>query len=139
MAKRTNPQGECARNYCITIYGDYRWMDKNFLDCIHLDSNSGDKSFNIPKDCGCKYVINPHGTPLVEKEKWFNNPTLFRYSIFGREICPETKKPHLQGFFSLIHPKGMRVTALKKHFLTGHITVARGTPLENKRYCSKVR
>jgi len=84
-----------------------------------------------------KVTIDPNATTLKEKEEWFKNSE-FKYAIFGREICPETKKPHLQGFVSC-HKKKTLVS-MKKLFPDGfcHLEIAIGSPKQNKDYCSKV-
>jgi len=84
-----------------------------------------------------KVTIDPEATTLKEKEEWFKNSE-FKYAIFGREICPETKKPHLQGFVSCHKTK--LLTQMKKLFPDGfcHLEIAQGTPKHNKDYCSKV-
>jgi len=85
-----------------------------------------------------KVTIDPNATTLVEKEAWFNQPEQFKYAIFGRETCPKTGKPHLQGFVSLHKEK--LLTGIKKLFPDGfaHLEIAKGTCKQNKDYCSKV-
>lgn len=61
-------------------------------------------------------------------------PRLATYVIFGREVG-ESGTPHLQGYIQFTEKK--RLTALKKLLPTAHWEVARGTPEENKTYCSK--
>lgn len=56
--------------------------------------------------------------------------------LYGREICPTTSKPHLQGFFAL--KKAMRITELVKK-LPGHphLEACKGDEVSNVNYCSK--
>lgn len=76
-----------------------------------------------------------------------NNPTpettpqyleaSMRFLIFGREICPTTGTPHLQGYVEFVHQH--RITGIKTlpGFSTAHLEVARGSPDANITYCSK--
>lgn len=100
-----------ANNWTVTLFGDY-----------------------LPD----KITLDPNGTPLQSKEAWFKNPQIFKYAIFGRETCPDTKKPHLQGFVACY--KQQYLTQMKKLFPDGkaHFEIAQGTPKHNKDYCSKV-
>lgn len=60
-----------------------------------------------------------------------------QYYIYGREVCPETKRKHLQGYIELT--KSCRFKGLKK--ILGddkaHIEKARGTDAQNIIYCHK--
>lgn len=59
------------------------------------------------------------------------------YSIYGAEICPNTKANHLQGFS--YRKSACTMSAMKK-FLgqkTIHLEVANGTAEQNTAYCSK--
>lgn len=58
----------------------------------------------------------------------------FKY-IIGREICPTTKKKHLQIYIE--SPKKIRFTALKKLNDKLHIEEAKGNRESNINYCSK--
>jgi len=61
---------------------------------------------------------------------------LVDYLIIGKEVCPTTGKPHLQGFACFKKP--MRMSGLKKVLnKTAHWTKANGTPEQNRNYCSK--
>jgi len=58
------------------------------------------------------------------------------YGIYGKEIAPETKTPHLQGYLR------RKVPVAYKHMQTkvlprAHWEVARGDAESNKKYCSK--
>lgn len=59
-----------------------------------------------------------------------------KYAIFGKEICPTTKRIHLQGY--VMFKQRIRFTALKKkYYPTIHWEGARGTTSQNVEYCSK--
>jgi len=60
---------------------------------------------------------------------------LVDYAIMGREVCPETGTPHIQGY--AIFKKPQRMSSLKKVLARAHWTKANGTPQQNKYYCSK--
>lgn len=63
------------------------------------------------------------------------------YLITGREICPTTGTPHLQGYIHF--PNARTWSAIRRLFGTiighdrCHIKVARGSPRDNYIYCSK--
>lgn len=58
------------------------------------------------------------------------------YSIVGIETCPETKRKHAQCYIHFKNPRYLH--AVRKDLgLGGHFTCARGSPAQNKTYCSK--
>lgn len=59
------------------------------------------------------------------------------YVVFGEEIAPTTGMPHLQGYVQF--KKRQRLTAIKKIicFDKAHLEIAKGTPEENYKYCTK--
>ena len=58
-----------------------------------------------------------------------------RYIVYGKEVAPETGTPHLQGYVYFASGKSFSAT---RTLLPGcHLLVARGTPGQNFRYCSK--
>jgi len=59
----------------------------------------------------------------------------FEYAVFGREIAPTTKTPHLQGYVH--YKKKVRASKVQSDFPGGHITPANGSPKANKAYCTK--
>lgn len=71
--------------------------------------------------------------PTDDDEGKFSDPK-FEYTIFGRERG-ESGTPHLQCYIH--YKKKTDFNAVKKSFPTAHIEAARGTPQENKTYCSK--
>lgn len=64
----------------------------------------------------------------------FNSSTM-QYLVYQRELSPSSMKEHLQGY--VVFLKKQRLTALKKLMPTAHWEIARGTPTENKAYCTK--
>lgn len=57
------------------------------------------------------------------------------YSIIGKEICPTTKRPHLQGY---VYFKNERYfNAIRKKIPNSNIKIALGTAKHNQTYCSK--
>ena len=58
-----------------------------------------------------------------------------RYVIVGKEVCPTTNALHLQGYVSFFNAKTL--SALKKINNRAHWEAAKGSPEQNKTYCSK--
>ena len=57
------------------------------------------------------------------------------YMAYANEVCPTTKKAHLQGFaYARV---AMKLTGWKKLFPTAHIEKMRGSFADNEKYCSK--
>lgn len=59
------------------------------------------------------------------------------YIGVGKEICPETKTPHLQGFVRFSNAKSMSAVSKIEGFKRAHLDRQRGTFKENLKYCSK--
>lgn len=57
-----------------------------------------------------------------------------KYIVYGREICPTTGTPHLQGYVYFANAKTFN--AVRK-LIRGHIIIAKGTAEQNYDYCSK--
>lgn len=60
---------------------------------------------------------------------------LCKYRIEGREICPATQRPHIQGYVMFKQRK--RLSELKKIHSTAQWKKVNGSPWQNKVYCSK--
>ncbi len=80
--------------------------------------------------------------PTDEKadETWFKNLSTtkgIRYFIVGREICPQSRKLHFQGYISFKNAKTFKNA--KKWFGLDriHIVPAKGNAKQNETYCSK--
>lgn len=57
------------------------------------------------------------------------------YLIVGREVCPTTQLPHLQCFIAFKNAKTF--SAFKKMHPKMHFSPTKGTPEQNRTYCSK--
>lgn len=102
-------------NYCFTLH-NYTEDDEILL----LKS-----SFNTPhtKELGANY------------QKGDVRPFI-TYICYGKEVCPTTGRPHLQGYFEM--GKAKTFSALTKKLPKGiHLELAKGNADENKAYCSK--
>lgn len=78
----------------------------------------------------CFTINNPEeGT----KEKLTNIKC--QYMICGEEIAPTTGTKHIQGYVYFSDAKTFSAVQKK---IQGHLEPARGSPIENKRYCTKV-
>lgn len=80
---------------------------------------------------------NPDFVAMVGHLRAQWNLGLFKYLIFGHEICPETKNKHLQGFMWLVEGKTMK--SLQKKLPGIHLIEKSeySTQQQNKIYCSK--
>lgn len=74
-------------------------------------------------------------TMYSEPPNWEDLKAKLRYFAFADEICPNTHRPHKQGF--AYSWKAMRLSAWIKLFHPHHIEVMRGSFRENNAYCSK--
>lgn len=62
-----------------------------------------------------------------------------KYLVFGKEICPTTGTPHLQGYVEWTSKRQFSVINKLSQKLSNHINwlVARGTGVQNQDYCTK--
>ena len=58
-----------------------------------------------------------------------------KYIIYGKEHCPTTGTPHLQGY--VVFNSNKRLVAVKKVHATAHWEIAKSTTANNVTYCSK--
>ncbi len=70
---------------------------------------------------------------------WMKSPKFKKkkilYLIRGTEVCPDTAKEHLQCY--VYYRNAIRFTTLKKKYPALHWEKARGSPKQNRKYCSK--
>lgn len=59
----------------------------------------------------------------------------YEYLIIGKETAPKTGTPHLQVYIYYSQAKSFK--RMKTRYPLAHIEVAKGTPQQNKDYCSK--
>lgn len=72
-----------------------------------------------------------------EKDESFVQAVVCQYMVYGHEECPDTGRKHLQGY--VYFPKrGKRFKGVKALFpRETHIEAAKGSPSQNKAYCTK--
>lgn len=77
----------------------------------------------------CFTINNPISEPALHSS--------LSYLVYGRETAPTTGTPHLQGY--LESKQNVRITGLHKlpGFESAHFLRARGTPEQNRDYCTK--
>lgn len=63
--------------------------------------------------------------------------TTARYGIIGYEVCPDTKRLHLQGYIAWDNPRSLQKFQKDIGLKKFHYECSRGTALQNKSYCSK--
>lgn len=71
---------------------------------------------------------------------WDGAPKNLRYACWQREICPTTKRKHIQEYLYFNGP--LTLTGVRKVLkdigqANANCRMAHGTPAENKEYCSK--
>lgn len=84
---------------------------------------------------GTKFCFTDFGG--LQWDKIFKESKELRFVAWGEEICPKTKKRHLQGFLQTT--KTMRFAAIKKmcNYSGLHLEVMKGRFDQNEEYCSK--
>lgn len=85
--------------------------------------------------CWCFTIFN-YDTQAI-KDTIGDMTDKIKYCVFQEELCPKTQKRHLQGY--IVFENSTRLNAIKKLFndKTMHLECARGTPQENREYCTK--
>lgn len=78
--------------------------------------------------CYTKFNYDVANLPIIP-----NN--MVKYRIEGKEICPTTQTPHIQGYCEF--NEKIRFTALQKAFPGVNFTKCAGSPFQNFTYCSK--
>lgn len=79
------------------------------------------------------FTINGYDNDTLERLKVPNDAVL--YLVAGLEVAPTTGTKHIQGFVSL--KKKLRMNQVKKIIGASHLTVANGSPEQNRTYCTK--
>lgn len=59
--------------------------------------------------------------------------------VFGYEVCPTTGRSHLQGYLYWKNARSYPNQKFRAQFPGIHDEVARGSPLDNRNYCLKLR
>lgn len=77
----------------------------------------------------CFTINNPVNEPQLHEK--------LKYLVYGRETAPTSGTPHLQGYLET--HSNIRITGLHKipGFESAHFIQARGTPQQNRDYCTK--
>ena len=104
----------------------------------------GELAFNERKDfktrAWCFTVNNPTEGGLAQERAFLSDMqgNHCQYYIRGNEIAPTTGTPHWQGYVYLDNALTNRGLRRKMPFLgRAALLAAKGTPLQNKKYCSK--
>lgn len=69
-------------------------------------------------------------------ERFAGDPTVDCW-VFQGELCPETKRFHWQGYVRFKTKRGRKAVQALVEYPTGHCKPAKGTPAQNKTYCTK--
>lgn len=81
------------------------------------------------------YTLHEEAITLRMHDAYKNDEVV--YHVRQIEICPTTKREHWQGFMSF--RKKIKLTTLKRNYsATAHWEVAKGSPGQNKAYCTKL-
>jgi hypothetical protein len=81
------------------------------------------------------FTINNYTDESLLHLSLLSEETRVEYLVYGRELAPTTGTPHLQGFICLTTP--FTLTALRALLPSCHLENARGTPEQNRTYCTK--
>nr|UOF76667.1 rep protein [Cressdnaviricota sp.] len=92
-----------------------------------MDLSDGTNKQQSPavKWCYTSFILEQ---PIVPDE-------LCKYRIEGREICPDTGRPHIQGYVEF--KQKQRFTAITRLCKQANWAKAKGSPWSNFEYCSK--
>ena len=106
---------------------------KDTITRVSASITGNHRSVTIQRFC---FTLNNY-TEREYDNIWLALCGICTYAIVGREVG-EAGTPHLQGFGNLGR-KGRKTFAALKRILTdrAHIEIARGTDLDNTKYCSK--
>jgi hypothetical protein len=73
--------------------------------------------------------------PVSEWLSRYPNLPRLGFACLQREVCPDTGRYHIQGYLHLSQP--VSLSRLKKSLPRAHLEVAKGSPEQNRVYCSK--
>lgn len=116
-------------------------MEPHSLVCISIEKAFGSTNFAmVPqnRECAVKrwcFTIFNYTQQRYDELKTSLIP-ISEYVIIGKELCPSTNQPHLQGYVSF--KRKCRFAQAKSRIDSqAHIEPAKGTPRQNFEYCSK--
>lgn len=92
-----------------------------------------DDLVNIAKSRGWCFTLNNYDA--ADEETIEGIARQAKYLIYGHEEAPTTKTKHLQGYLYMTNAIGLR--NLHACLPKAHFEIARGTAVQNKKYCSK--
>lgn len=86
------------------------------------------------KSRGICFTLYQYDSLLARLREEANNA---EYLVFGYEICPDTGRPHLQGYIHYTNQHSL--DKFSKTFNNCHVEKPFRTPKENREYCLKIR
>lgn len=86
----------------------------------------------LGKHRGCTWTLYKYEQYLEKLREWAKEAT---YAVWGNEICPDTGRPHLQGYIHWSSPRSLG--KFSREFGDCHVEIPRGTPKQNREYCIK--
>lgn len=78
-------------------------------------------------------INNPDGLPTAHDFE----PDSIEYMVYQEELAPETGTLHLQGYIRFRQRVAFALVRASLGGLSPHLEVAKGTPQQNKEYCTK--
>ena len=72
---------------------------------------------------------------ILDPTFWGNYVSKTEYVVCGLETCPKTGKQHYQIYMYFKNARS--VNAVRKDLSPRHVEIAKGTPEENRKYCTK--
>lgn len=120
MVKKTPPK---YVNWCFTDF-ELNFLDNSTLDQVYNPNNKKLIDLDYSKCIWVNHYKNP-----------FRETIKMRYIRFGFEICPKTKRRHLQGWIQFYKPQ--RLSSMKKLHPRAHFEPIFGNLEQNQRYTSK--
>lgn len=82
------------------------------------------------------FTVNNYSDADIELLRALSKDARVKYLVFGKEVAPSTGTPHLQGYVSFTGQVSFsNVKDMIGH--TAHIEPAKGSPAQNRTYCSK--